>query len=123
MRRNSLIVVAVSAAAFAAAPPAAHAARNPTKRELRGVAKAIGIPSRCAKVRVDTVRGRSYRYAGASIRVTRRSCMRYAADGVVVFKRKKHHSRWRFVTSGSAFDCPIKHVPRAVTRDLKLPCQ
>jgi hypothetical protein len=35
-----------------------------------------------------------------------------------------HHTRgrWRVVTDGSAFTCPIRHVPGAIARDLRISC-
>jgi hypothetical protein len=43
-------------------------------------------------------------------------CRRVAANGVIL----EHHlrGRWRFVTVGSEFRCPVKGVPAAVARDL-----
>lgn len=48
-------------------------------------------------------------------------CEQQDANGVAVMHRTQ--GRWRFVTAGSAFTCPIPgHIPRRVQRDLKLSC-
>jgi hypothetical protein len=52
----------------------------------------------------------------------RRSCRRWAADGVAVYKRRTSGG-WRFVTAGSAFDCPVPKVPPKVVDDLHIHCE
>jgi hypothetical protein len=48
-------------------------------------------------------------------------CERQDADGVSVIHRSR--GRWRYVTAGSAFTCPIPgHIPRRVQTDLRLSC-
>jgi 3-methyladenine DNA glycosylase Mpg len=48
-------------------------------------------------------------------------CERQDANGVAVVHRTQ--GRWRFVTAGSAFTCPIPgHIPQRVQKDLKLGC-
>jgi hypothetical protein len=50
-----------------------------------------------------------------------RRCERQDANGISVVHR--NHGRWRFVTAGSEFSCPIPgHIPPRVQRDLKLSC-
>jgi hypothetical protein len=50
-----------------------------------------------------------------------RRCDSQDANGISVIHRE--HGRWKFVTAGSAFSCPIPgHIPRRVQRDLKLSC-
>lgn len=50
-----------------------------------------------------------------------RPCERKDGNGVAVVHRI--HGRWRFVTAGSAFPCPIPgHVPKRVQVDLRLVC-
>lgn len=114
LRRLVPLAVVVGLAVSGAS---AEADRGPTKRERAGVAKAVGAPARCVRVRVSTV---NRRYASALIRNGRRSCRRWAADGVAVFRRGD--GRWRFVTAGSAFECPVPKVPRRVARDLGIRC-
>jgi hypothetical protein len=104
--------------ALAGAPSIAQADRAPTERERAGIAKAMGVPKRCLRIRVSTV---NKRWSATSIRNARRRCARWAADGMALFR--KRNGRWRFVTAGSAFDCPVPDVPRRVQRDLDVPCQ
>jgi hypothetical protein len=105
------------AALVVAAPAAADASRKPTRQEARGVAKKMGVPVRCATIRVSTV---SERWASARIKLADKRCERWAVDGMAIFKRRRR--AWRFVVAGSAFDCPVRQVPRRVQRDLKIPC-
>jgi hypothetical protein len=98
-------------------PVSARADRAPTKRERVGVAKAIGVPKRCLRTRISTV---NERWSRTTIRNLKASCADHAADGVAVFKRRG--DRWRFVTAGSSFDCPVPDVPRRIAKDLEIPC-
>ena len=116
MRTRYLILLALIA--IAAIPTTAHADRAPTKRERAAIAKAFCVPKRCLRIRVSTV---NERWSRETIRNEKQSCSRWAADGVAVFK--KRNGRWRFVTAGSSFDCPVPKVPRRVARDLELPCE
>lgn len=109
---------AALAALLLAVPAAAHADRAPTEREHAAVAKSVGIPKRCVKVRISTV---DERWARASVRNRKASCADHAADGVALFKRRR--GAWRFVTAGSSFDCPVPDVPRRIARDLRIPCE
>lgn len=106
-----------TAALLLATVEVAHADRAPTRSEHRAVAKAIGVPKRCVRVRISTV---NERWARANMRNRKASCAEHAADGIAVFKRRA--GKWRFVTAGSAFECPVPDVPRRVARDLEIPC-
>jgi hypothetical protein len=68
----------------------------------------------CQVVTISTV-NRNYAAITWPQRLSR-SCMRVAANGVII----EHHARgaWRSVTVGSAFVCPIRGVPTPVARDL-----
>jgi hypothetical protein len=105
-------------AALSLLPAAALADRPPTKRERAGIAQKVGVPARCLAIRVSTV---NPRWAKTRIRLARKSCERWAADGIAVFKRR-NDGGWRFVTAGSAFDCPVPKVPRRVVEDLHIRC-
>ena len=110
------------AAAIVAAPAVASADRAASPSERAAVAKAIRAPARCAQVRISTIKGR-YRYAAVTLHSRRADCRNHVADGVAVFKRRlTSGARWRFVTAGSAFDCPVPHVPKRVVADLKIEC-
>jgi hypothetical protein len=105
-------------AGLALIPAVAQADRPPTKRERAGIAEKVGAPARCLKIRVSTV---NTRWARMRLRLKRESCQRWAADGVAVFKKRKGGG-WRFVTAGSAFDCPVPKVPPRVVEDLRIRC-
>jgi len=101
---------------------AAFAERLATRKERRAIAKVMGLPTHCARIRISTV---TERPTWASLYwKPGQGCRRYAADGVVVLKRKGQPPRWRMVTAGSDFDCPAlyKDVPKRVARDLAIPC-
>jgi hypothetical protein len=99
-------------------PAAATADRAPTKAERTAVAKAADVPARCLKTRVSTVNSA---YASSYRRNAKRGCKAYQADGVAVFKRRASGA-WKFVTAGSAFSCPVPHVPKKVANDLGIRC-
>lgn len=115
MTRRLTLIVLTTALVL---PAAAAADRAPTKSERAGIAKAADVPARCLKTRVSTVNDD---YASIHIRNQRRGCKAYQADGVAVFKRRKTGG-WKFVTAGSAFSCPVPHVPKAVAKDLGIRC-
>jgi hypothetical protein len=114
-------VLVVLLAATALVPAAAHAHRRATKSERTAILKAVvrqGELSRaqaaCQKLIVSTV---NHTYAAATWPAhLSRACMRVAANGVIIEHQTSH--RWRFVTVGSSFNCPIKGVPPRVARDL-----
>jgi hypothetical protein len=110
--------LAVSISLLLALPVAAQADRPPTKRERVDVAHAVGVPKRCLRTRVSTV---DERWSRTTIRNEKASCQEHAGDGVAVFKRRG--GKWRFVTAGSSFDCPVPDVPRRIAKDLKIPCE
>jgi hypothetical protein len=109
--------IALLLAGTVAAPGVASADRAPTERERASIARAVDVPKRCLKIRVSTV---NRRWSAVRLRLAKRSCQRWAADGVAVYRRRS--GRWRFVVAGSAFECPVPKVPRRVVRDLDIPC-
>jgi hypothetical protein len=110
--------LAVPICVLLALPAAAQADRPPTKRERVDIAKAIGVPKRCLRTRISTV---NERWSRTTIRNEKASCLEHAGDGVAVFKRRA--GKWRFVTAGSSFDCPVPDVPRRIAKDLRIPCE
>lgn len=114
-----LVVLLVVLAGIAAQALARHAAGGAEKRAVMTAAVNPGAPLRCYRVDVSTV-GSTWAattYGGANTR----PCLSYAADGVSVTRFVDR--RWRFVTAGSAFNCPIPgHLPAAVQRDLRRFC-
>jgi hypothetical protein len=108
-------------------PTVARAAREPTEHERARIADVVGTRSKCLDITVSKVvsvrvrgRMRRYRYARVSLPGTVPGCR--AVDGVAVFKRRVNTSRWRFVTAGSTFSCPVPHVPVKAAADLKIHC-
>ena len=99
----------------------ASADRKPTGKEHRQIAKAMKFPPRCTRVRVSTVVSNPS-WASLSFKPGRK-CMRFAADGVAILK-KRPGGRWKFVTAGSSFDCgPLyEQVPQPVVQDLGISC-
>ena len=118
---------ACALAAIAVLASGAHvtADRRPTAKEHRAVARAVDLPRKCAKVRISTETERP-RWASSSWKPGP-GCQRFAADGVVVLKKRKRGdrpARWRFVTAGSSFGCAelYRDVPAAVAKDLGIDC-
>jgi hypothetical protein len=96
----------------------ATASRTPKATEKAALAQAMKTPRRCLKIRVATVRR-----GWASVRLHSPlpdSCMKYAADGVSVMRRRDDVWRQRF--AGSSWSCPIPRVPEDIRKDLKLGC-
>jgi hypothetical protein len=111
-------------APLALALPSAALARiavsGPSKTPIVKAALGATVPRQCAAVYVSTVNG-SWASAvfdpqhGWSAR-----CTKFGSNGVVVLQRTR--GRWRVVTEGSDFTCPIRHVPAPVARDLRIAC-
>jgi glucose/arabinose dehydrogenase len=102
-------------------PAAALAHRRATKAERHAVLAAIvrqrqlsGSQAACQVVTISTV-NQAYASATWPAKLSK-TCQRVAANGVIIEHRTK--GRWRFVTVGSSFQCPIKGVPTRVARDL-----
>lgn len=112
----SLLAAAVLLCAVAVT--SATASRKPRATERAALAQAMQTPRRCLRIRVATVRP-----GWASVRFRMPpsdSCMRYAADGVSVWRRRDDVWRHRF--AGSSWSCPIPKIPEDVRKDLKLGC-
>lgn len=79
----------------------------------------LGTPqtASCLRVYISTVNSR---WATIQFLYVRR-CERLDGDGVAVINRTG--GRWRFVTAGSEFYCPMPgHIPKRVQADLRLYC-
>jgi hypothetical protein len=113
---TTLAAVAMIAGTLGAT--SAVASRKPSATEKAAIAQAMKTPRRCLTIRVATVQKG---WASARLRVPlKHSCLPYAADGVVVLRRRDDVWRMRF--AGSSWSCPIPTVPEAVRKDLKLGC-
>lgn len=96
----------------------AVASRAPKATERAALARAMKVPQRCLNMRVATVRAG---WASAALKYPlSKSCRRYAADGIVVWH--KRDGVWRMRFAGSSWKCPIKGLPEAVRKDLRLGC-
>ncbi|MQA74915.1 MAG: hypothetical protein GEU88_11340 [Solirubrobacterales bacterium] len=121
---RTLAIVLAAAVALVAAT-AVQADRKPTDKQARAIAKVMDLPAKCARIRVSTRTPRP-KWAALTWRPGP-GCEPFAADGVAVVKKKRRAgrpARWRFVTAGSAFECPglYRDVPRRVARDLGIDC-
>jgi hypothetical protein len=120
-RRGTVSLLAVLALAMPAAALARTAVTGAAKTPIVKAALGAKVPRQCAAVYVSTV-SRSWASAtfhpqgGWSSR-----CQKYGSNGVVVLHDTG--GRWRVVTEGSDFTCPIRHVPAAVARDLRVSCR
>lgn len=89
---------------------------TPTPAQRAGVLRALGDPptaDRCLQVQVAAS---NHSYATVRI-ISSKSCEKLQANGVSVYQRGSQ-GRWRLVFAGSAYRCPIAHVPQSVQRDL-----
>lgn len=110
-------------AVLAVLPAVAIAHRRAIKPERTAILAAVvrqhqlsKAQARCQIVTVSTV---NQRYAALTWpSKLSRACMRVAANGVIIEHRTT--GGWRFVTVGSDLRCPIKGVPVAVSRDLRI---
>jgi hypothetical protein len=103
-----------------AAAAVAEAQRKPTPKERTAIAGKFDIPAKCLRIRVSTVNERWARLNYKGRKYDDPDCREHAADGIVVLKRKR--GRWRIVTQGSDFECPVPGTPPRVAEDLKIPC-
>jgi len=98
----------------------AEARRKATHAERAAIAAKFDAPPKCAKVFVSTVdrHWASYRFDGRTFDDP--DCRPVAADGVAILQRR--NGRWRMVTAGSSFDCPVPRTPPKVAADLRVRC-
>jgi hypothetical protein len=120
MRRVIICLAVVACAAFPAFALAHRSAPASEAKAIRAAAvKAHQISSkqaRCMDVAISSANGS---YAEISWpRHMSNTCMRVAADGVIVMHRRA--ATWAFVTAGSSFTCPIRNIPASVSRDFGL---
>lgn len=114
-------VAAVLTAALLLPAATADARRKPTRSEKRAIAEVFDAPPKCAKVFISTVdeRWATYQFNHRKIDVS--PCDQFVADGVAILKKKR--GRWRMVTAGSSFECPVPDVPRRIVKDLHVRCE
>ena len=120
-RRVTVSLLAALGLAMPAAALARTAVSGAAKTPIVRAALGTPVPRQCAAVYLSTVNGS---WASATFHPQRgwsSRCQKYGSNGVVILHRTR--GRWRVVTEGSAFSCPIRHVPAAVTRDLGVSCR
>ena len=119
MRQLTALLLAL--ATCLAVATSADARRKATAKEKRQIAQIFNAPPKCSKVYISTVNERwgSYQFDHRKIDVE--PCDQVAADGIAIVR--KRNGRWRFVTAGSSFECPVPDVPRRVAKDLRIPCE
>lgn len=87
-----------------------------TRAQRAGILTAFGAPKAeqpCVAVLIAAANANygTIRFSAAS------RCQRWLANGVTVFHRVRAN-RWKMVFAGSAYRCPVTHLPGAVQRDL-----
>jgi hypothetical protein len=117
MKRVAAVIALLVALSVVAT---ADARRKPTRHERAAIAAKFGMPGKCLKIWVSTVNRHWARMEFNGKKYEDPDCQSHAADGVVVLKRK--HGKWRMVTAGSDFDCPVPKTPPRVVDDLRIPC-
>ena len=98
----------------------ADARRKATRSEKRAISQVFNAPPKCGKVFVSTVNERWATYQFNHRKIDVSPCEQVAADGVAILKKKR--GRWRMVTAGSAFECPVPDTPRKIAKDLRVRC-
>jgi hypothetical protein len=121
MRDRGFAAAVVALLAALLLPAAVQASRKPTSKERAQIAAVVQLPSKCARVKVSTVKKKS-KWGSVSWRNGGSECEPLASNGVTVVK--KSHGRWKFVTAGSSFTCTELYakVPQVVAQDLKISC-
>ena len=117
MHRLPLVVICLTVLLVSSA----DARRQATRSEKRAIAEVFNAPPKCGKFWVSTVAEHWATYRFNPNKIDVKPCDQVAADGVAIVRRK-HARDWRFVTAGSAFDCPVPDTPRKVARDLRVEC-
>jgi hypothetical protein len=113
--RGTVIVLAM--AAVIAVPAITLAATvSPTSAQKAAVIKAFGDPKSASSCLTVRLAASNHNYAAVRVRALK-SCQKWAFNGVNALKRVRNR-RWKVVFEGSAYRCPVAHVPRRVQRDL-----
>jgi hypothetical protein len=115
MKRRALIGVMLAGAIVFPAL-AAGATVSPTPAQKAAIIKAFGDPKTASSCLIVRLASSNHNYADVHFR-TAKSCQKWAFDGANALKRVKDNS-WKVVFEGSAYRCPVAHIPRQVQRDL-----
>jgi len=95
---------------------AAGATVSPTPAQREAIIKAFGDPKAASSCLIVRLASSNHNYADVRFR-TVKSCQKWAFNGTNALKRVKDN-RWKVVFEGSAYRCPVAHIPRQVQRDL-----
>ena len=113
--RGALIGL-MAAAAIALPAIAAAATVSPTPAQKAAIIKAFGDPKAASSCLTVGLATSNHNYAAIRSRTVTR-CQKWAFNGVNALKRVKDNY-WKVVFEGSAYHCPVAHIPRQVQRDL-----
>jgi hypothetical protein len=106
MLTGAIVFPALAVGATVSATPAQKAA----------IIKAFGDPKAASSCLTVRLAASNHNYADVRVR-TVTSCQKWAFDGVNALKRVRGN-RWKVAFEGSAYRCPVAHIPRQVQRDL-----
>jgi hypothetical protein len=98
----------------------AEARRKPTTAERAAIAARFHAPPKCATVWISTVDHHWATYHFDDAKYKDPDCQPVAADGVAILHFTK--GRWRTVTAGSSFTCPVPKTPAKIVKDLHVSC-
>lgn len=114
---GTIAVIAVAAPTAALAGSGAGGLTVvPTKAAHLQIIKAFGAPTTASSCLITRLAAANQKYADVRFNV-RKQCSRWAFNGVNVLERV-NATRWRILFEGSAYKCPVAHIPAAVQRDL-----
>jgi hypothetical protein len=116
MRYRAALIGLAAAAALLLPSIATGATVAATPNQKAAVIKAFGDPKAAAPCLTVRLAASNRNYATVRFR-TVKSCQRWAFNGVNAVKRV-NDNHWKVVFEGSAYRCPVAHIPRQVQRDL-----
>jgi hypothetical protein len=114
-RRVLIAIAAVAVILPGSALGAAGKTVPPAPAERSAILKAFGDPAAAAPCLNVRLAASNHNYGTVRFRM-RKSCIKWIANGVSIFKRGKHN-HWRVAFEGSAWTCPLARIPRSVQRD------
>ena len=116
MSYRGALIGFVTAAAITLPAIAAGATVSPRPAQKAAIIKAFGDPKAASSCLTVRLAASNHNYATVRFR-TVRSCQKWAFNGVNALKRVNDNN-WKVVFEGSAYHCPVAHIPRPVQRDL-----
>jgi len=116
MSYRGALIGLVIAAAITLPAIAAGATVSPTPAQKAAIIKAFGDPKAASSCLTVRLAASNHNYAAVRVR-TVRSCQKWAFNGANALTRVKDN-HWKVVFEGSAYHCPVAHIPRQVQRDL-----